>query len=63
MPKKLPPIRPGQVLKSVLDDADLSANAALGMLEVPPYGSTIIPAMVTSLLRSQVRSYLSVVAS
>ncbi len=33
--KKLPPIHPGQVLKTVLDDAGLSANAVALALRVP----------------------------
>src|SRR5271168_2268174 len=33
--KKLPPIHPGQVLKTVFDDAGISANAAALALRIP----------------------------
>jgi antitoxin HigA-1 len=35
MPRKLPPIHPGEVLKSVLDDAGLNANRLALELHVP----------------------------
>src|ERR1041384_463749 len=35
MPKKLPPIHPGEVLKSVLEDAALNANRLALELHVP----------------------------
>ena len=42
MPKKLPPIHAGQVLKNVLEDAGLSANAAALALRIPANRLTAI---------------------
>jgi addiction module HigA family antidote len=34
--KKLPPVHPGEVLKTILEDAGVSANAVALALRVPP---------------------------
>ncbi len=35
MPKKLPPVHPGEILKSVLDDAGLNAHQTALALRIP----------------------------
>jgi addiction module HigA family antidote len=42
MPRKLAPVHPGEVLKTVLDDAGLSANAAALSLRIPANRLTAI---------------------